>query len=159
MKILIVSDTHGNLRNFEKVLECEKDIGMMLHLGDVEKDEDYLETVMECPVYIVAGNNDFFSDLPNEIVVQIGKYRVFMTHGHGYYVSAHTRRLKEAARSRRADIVVYGHTHRPNIDMTDDVIAVNPGSISYPRQEGRRGTYIIMEVTENSDAKFTLKYV
>ena len=159
MKILIISDTHGNLRNFERVLEHEKEVDMMLHLGDVEKDEDYLVTVMECPVYIVAGNNDFFSDLPSEIVVQIGKYRVFMTHGHGYYVSAHTKRLKEAARSRQADIVVYGHTHRPDIDATEDVIAVNPGSLSYPRQEGRRGTYIIMEINENNDVKFNLKYV
>lgn len=159
MKVLIVSDTHGNLRNFERVLECEKEVDMLLHLGDVENDEDYLEAVMDCPVHIVAGNNDFFSDLPNEIVVVIGNHRVFMTHGHGYYVSAHTRRLKEAARSRQADIVLYGHTHRPDIDETGDVIAINPGSLSYPRQDGRKGTYIIMEVCENEDTEFTLKYV
>ena len=159
MKVLIVSDTHGNLRNFERVLECEKEIDMLLHLGDVEHDEDYLEAVMDCPVHVVAGNNDFFSDLPNEIVVEVGNHRVFMTHGHGYYVSAHTRRLKEAARSRQADIVLYGHTHRPDIDETGDVIAINPGSLSYPRQDGRKGTYIIMEILENEDTEFTLKYV
>lgn len=159
MKVLIVSDTHRNLRNFEKVLECEKNIDMLLHLGDVEDDQEYLEIIMECPVHIVAGNNDFFSDLPNEVVIQVGKYRVFMTHGHGYYVSAHTNRLKDAARSRHADIVMYGHTHKPDIDTSDDVIVVNPGSISYPRQKDKKPSYIIMEIDEKAEAKFTLKYL
>lgn len=159
MRILIISDTHGNLQNFEKVLKREQEIDMLLHLGDVQKDEDYLEAVMECPVHIIAGNNDFFSGLPWEEEVQIGKYKVFMTHGHGYYVSAHTRRLKQSARERGADIVMYGHTHRPDIDTTEDVIAINPGSLSYPRQEGRKATYVIMEVADDGEAKFTLKHV
>ena len=159
MRVLIVSDTHGNLRNFEKVLEKEKGIDMLLHLGDVEKDEEYLEYIMDCPVYIVAGNNDFFSDLPNEIVVEIEGYRVFMTHGHGYYVSAHTRRLKEAAQCRRADIALYGHTHKPEIDLTGEVLVANPGSLSYPRQQGRNGSYIIMEISSEKGVKFSQQYV
>ena len=39
------------------------------------------------------------------------------------------------------DIVLYGHTHRPVIDIDDDIIAVNPGSLSHPRQEGRQPSY------------------
>lgn len=159
MKILIVSDTHGKLRNFDAVLEQEKQVDMLLHLGDVDHDDDYMEAVLDCPVHIIAGNNDFFSGLPHEEMLQIGKYQVFMTHGHNYYVSAHTRRLKEAARSRGADIVMYGHTHKPDIDTSEDVIAINPGSLSYPRQGGGRATYIIMEVSDDGDAEFTLKYV
>lgn len=159
MKILIVSDTHGNLRNLEKVLDKVGAIDMFVHLGDVENDEDYLEAALDCPVHIVAGNNDFYSDLPGEEIVQIGKYRVLMTHGHGYYVSMNTNRLKQAGKERGIDIVMYGHTHRPDIDTEDDVIAINPGSISYPRQEGRRPTYVIMNVDENGDAQFALHYV
>lgn len=159
MKILIVSDTHGSLCNFDKVVARESDIDMLLHMGDVEHDEDYMEAVMGCPVHIVAGNNDFFSGLPCEEELQIGKYKIFMTHGHGYYVSAHTRRLKEAARRRQADIVMYGHTHRPDIDTSEDVIAINPGSLSYPRQEDRKATYIIMELDARGEASFVLKYV
>ena len=84
MKILIVSDTHGRHSNLDKVLEHEKDIDMLLHLGDVENGEDYIETITKCPVYMIAGNNDFFSYLPMEREIRIGKYKVFMTHGHGY---------------------------------------------------------------------------
>ena len=159
MRILIVSDTHGSLRNFDIVIEREKEIDMLLHLGDVEGDNDYMEAVMKCPVHIVGGNNDYFSGLPGEIELRIGKYKVFMTHGHGYYVSMDTRRLKQAARARGADIAMYGHTHRPDIDLEDGVKVINPGSLSYPRQSGRQATYIIMEVNTEGEVEFTLKHV
>ena len=159
MRILIVSDTHGSLRNFDIVIEREKEIDMLLHLGDVEGDDDYMEAVMNCPVHIVGGNNDYFSGLQGEIELRIGKYKVFMTHGHGYYVSMDTRRLKQAARARGADIAMYGHTHRPDIDLEDGVKVINPGSLSYPRQSGRQATYIIMEVNTEGEVEFTLKHV
>ena len=159
MRILIVSDTHGSLRNFDIVIEREKEIDLLLHLGDVEGDNDYMEAVMNCPVHIVGGNNDYFSGLPGEIELRIGKYKVFMTHGHGYYVSMDTRRLKQAARARGADIAMYGHTHRPDIDLEDGVKVINPGSLSYPRQSGRQATYIIMEVNTEGEVEFTLKHV
>lgn len=159
MKILIVSDTHGSLHNFDTVIEREKEIDMLLHLGDVEGDDDYMETVMDCPVHIVGGNNDYFSRLPGEMEIRIGSHKVFLTHGHGYHVSVDTRRLKQAARARGADIVMYGHTHRPEIDLEDDVKVINPGSLSYPRQAGRKATYIIMEIGNTGTAEFYLKYV
>ena len=56
------------------------------------------------------------------------------------------------------DIVLYGHTHRPEVDRKGKVIAVNPGSLSYPRQEGRRPSYIIMEADEN-DVRFSVEYL
>jgi len=160
MKILIVSDTHGNHRNLDKVLEKEEGIDMFLHMGDVEEDDIYIEAVIECPVHMVAGNNDFYSSgLSREEELQIGKYRVLMTHGHTYYVSMSTKRLKQMAKENGYDIVMYGHTHRPDIDMEDGIIAINPGSLSYPRQEGRKPTYIIMWLDESGDARFELKYV
>ena len=159
MKILIVSDTHGRHSNLDKVLEHEKDIDMLLHLGDVENGEDYIETITKCPVYMIAGNNDFFSYLPMEREIRIGKYKVFMTHGHGYYVSMDTKSLRRAATARGVDIVMFGHTHRPYMDVEGSLKVINPGSLSYPRQEGRRGTYIIMEIDRNGEANFELRYV
>lgn len=159
MKILIVSDTHGRHSGLDKVLECENDIDMLFHLGDVENGEDYIEAIATCPVYMIAGNNDFFSYLPSEREIRIGKYKVFMTHGHGYYVSMDTRTLRRAAIDRGVDIVMFGHTHRPYIDVEGDLKVINPGSLSYPRQEGRRGTYIIMEIDHNGEANFDLRHV
>ena len=159
MKILIVSDTNGRHGNLDEVLEHEGKIDMLLHLGDVEDDEHYIEAVAECPVHLLAGNNDFFSYLPGEKEIKIGKYKVFMTHGHGYYVSMNTRRLRDEARARGVDIVMFGHTHKPYIDVEGDLKVINPGSLSYPRQEGRRASYVVMEINANGNANFELKFV
>ena len=61
MKILIISDTHGSHKNFDRVIEKERPLDMLIHLGDVEGDEDYIPAVADCPVHMVRGNNDFFS--------------------------------------------------------------------------------------------------
>lgn len=156
MRILIVSDTHGNLRGFEQAIKQAGVFDALLHLGDVEGDEDYIESIIGCPAYIVAGNNDFYSDLPEELLIQIGKYKIFMSHGHGYYVSRNTKRLKQRAMEKGADIAMYGHTHRPDIDDLGEVTVINPGSLTYPRQEGRRPTYIIMEVSEDGEIEYQL---
>lgn len=41
---------------------------------------------------------------------------------------------------------MYGHTHKPVVDREGDLTAVNPGSLTYPRQEGRRPSFIIMDL-------------
>lgn len=159
MKILIVSDTHGNHGNLDKILELAGDIDMFIHLGDVEGGEDYLNAVIECEKHIVRGNNDFFSDLPREEEFYIGKYRVFITHGHSYYVSLDPEYIREEGKARCADIVMFGHTHKPYFEEKEDTILLNPGSVSYPRQEGRRGSYMIMELNEGENPKFRQFYL
>ena len=159
MKILIVSDTHGHERNLEKVLERVSPIDQLIHLGDVEGHEDYIEVLAECPVHMVSGNNDFFSDLPREEEFWLGKYHFLITHGHYYGVSMGTERLKEEAAARKIDIAMYGHTHRPEIDLTEGVTVLNPGSISYPRQWGRKPSYLIMEIDRDGEAHYTINYL
>lgn len=159
MKILIVSDTHGHERNLKKVIEKVGQTDLFIHLGDIEGHEDYIEALADCPVHMVSGNNDFFSDLPREEEFQLGRYRVLITHGHYYGVSVGTDRLKEEACSRNIDIVMYGHTHRPEIDIDDHVTVLNPGSLSYPRQWGRKPSYMLMEIDREGEAHYTINYI
>ena len=97
MRILIVSDTHKHNENLLDVLDKEKGLDMVIHCGDAEGLEDSIRAKIRCPLYIVAGNNDFFSDLSNELVFNIGSKRVLLTHGHYYYVSMGIERLAEEA--------------------------------------------------------------
>jgi hypothetical protein len=158
MRILVVSDTHRKNDNYFRALEKEKP-DMVIHCGDAEGSEYALTEAADCPVKIVLGNNDFFSSLPRELVLDIGPYRVWVTHGHNYYVSMGNENIKREAMAREMDVVLYGHTHRPVIDTEGDVIAVNPGSISYPRQEGRLPSYVIMELDDMDELNFTVKYL
>ena len=159
MKVLIVSDTHGRDTTLKRLLEQVKPIDMLVHCGDVEGSEDYIRAMAGCPVHIVAGNNDFFCDLPKEEEFLIGKYRVLLTHGHYYYITMGTQMIKEDARARGFDIVMFGHTHRPYLEQEKGIVVLNPGSLSYPRQDGRKPSYMIMDVDRQGEAHFTINYI
>lgn len=158
MKVLIVSDTHRKNASFYDVLEIEQP-DMVIHCGDAEGAEFEFREVADCPVEVVLGNNDFFSALPGELTLDIGPYKVWVVHGHNYFVSMGRENLKEEAAVRGADIVLFGHTHRPVIDTEGEVIAVNPGSLSYPRQEGRKPSYAVMVLDENDKISFSIEYL
>ena len=159
MRVLIVSDTHGKNGNLEKVLRRVAPLDLVFHLGDLEGSEGYIENIAPCPVHMVSGNNDFFTSVPAEKIVVIGRHKIFMSHGHRYGVSFDTVRIKEVAREHGCDVVFFGHTHRPVIDLEDEVIAVNPGSISYPRQENRRPSYVLMDIDRYGELQFSLYFL
>lgn len=159
MKILIVSDTHRKNDNFLKVVQSVGQLDLVIHLGDIEGSEDVIQKAAGCHVEMVAGNNDFFCDLPSEKTLQIGRYRVMITHGNRYYIGMGNEMIKREAAAQGMDIVMYGHTHRPVIDISRDIIAINPGSLSYPRQENKKPSYIIMELDRAGEAHFSLCYL
>lgn len=158
MKVIIVSDTHRKNDNYFEVMKLHKP-DMVIHCGDVEGSEYAIEEAVDCPVQIVLGNNDFFSTLPRELEFDIGNYKVWVTHGHNYYVSMGNETIKKEAIARGKNIVFYGHTHKPVVDVDEDVIAVNPGSLSYPRQDNRRPSYAIMEIDRFDKVHFTIAYL
>ena len=159
MKVLIVSDTHRNEDNLIKALEKEKNPDLLIHCGDVEGAEYEIEHYAGCSVVFVAGNNDFFSHLPREVELQIGDCKAWITHGHNYYVNTNPEYIRKEARVRGMDMVIYGHTHRPVIEKKPDLIAINPGSLTYPRQEGRRPTYAVMEIEKKDIKRLEIVYL
>lgn len=159
MRILIVSDTHRKNENYFELLMKFKQLDMVIHCGDAEGSEYALSESAACPVLMVSGNNDFFTQLPREREVQIDKYKVWITHGHNYLVSMGVERLRQEAKTRGVDIVMFGHTHRPFLEKEEDLILINPGSLSYPRQEGHKPSYAIMEIDRHGEVHFTLAHM
>lgn len=158
-RVLIVSDTHRRNENYLIVVNRCKPLDMVIHCGDIEGSEYVIMEAAGCPVEMVMGNNDFFSDLPREREFTLGKYHIWLTHGHNYLVSMSNETIKQEARARGIDIVMFGHSHRPVVEYDNDVIAINPGSLTYPRQEGRKPSYILMEIDEAGEAHFTINYL
>jgi putative phosphoesterase len=159
MKVLIVSDTHGRNQYLLKTLEKVSPIDLLIHLGDFEGGEEYIRTIASCPTEFVSGNNDFFNGLPREKLIRIGKYSILLTHGHRYGVNYNTNTVRDLAVKNNADIVMFGHTHVPMIDLSQSVWVINPGSLALPRQHGRIPTFIIMDIDAEGDAHFTLNYL
>lgn len=159
MKILVVSDTHGRDKNLMEVLRRVKPLDALIHCGDVEGTEMQIRQAAECPCYLVRGNNDYFSDLPREEIVTLGGCQILVTHGHAYGVSFETEVLEEEARSRGVQVVMFGHTHRPFLEQKEGLTLLNPGSLSYPRQQGRRPGFLIMEIDQEGVAHYTQNFL
>lgn len=156
MKVLIVSDTHGSNSLYAQLCKKYAPLDMVIHCGDIEGYEEELKHAAGCPVVMVAGNNDFFSDTKKEEEITLEGHRIWITHGHNYYVSMGNDIIVDEAKSRGIEIVMYGHTHRPVIETKNGVAAINPGSLTYPRQEGRNATYIIMNIEKGKQPEFEL---
>ena len=159
MRVLIVSDTHGKDDNLLKVLEIEKKLDFMVHLGDIGRLEDYIEEVTGLACFAVRGNNDWSSLLPADSIIMLGKHKAFITHGHHHNVYVSTDTLRTYASALGCDIAMYGHTHIPEIERVAGVTVLNPGSLTLPRQGNRKPSYILANIDENGDVDFEIKYL
>lgn len=158
-KYLVVSDNHGRDDNFLKILDREENLSGIIHCGDFEGTEGKFAIAADCPVYFVSGNNDFFSSLNRELEFELDGHKCFLTHGHQYLVSMDLENLRCEAVAREADIVFFGHTHKPVAKKVGDVFIFNPGSLAYPRQEGRKPSYLLVFIDDDGEISYEIKYL
>ena len=163
LRILIMSESHGRNENVElAIAQVREEIGefqMLIHLGDVG-DAREIESLAGVPCYIVRGNTDYDAKLLNANVIEASGHRIFATHGHLYQVDMRLDLLRFAALENDCDIAMYGHTHVPYLEeVPDDITILNPGSISKPRQADHRYTYMVMEIDDEDEVTYELRYV
>ena len=142
MRILVVSDVHGNGRALREAIESQPTARRVLFLGDgLRQAEDAAEQFSDRDFYMVPGNCDMAAPGPLTRQETFGGKRFFFTHGHRYDVKYGLYRLELAAREAGADIALFGHTHVPYRDYADGLHLINPGSL------GRDGRYAYVDVT------------
>lgn len=159
MRILVVSDTHGRSYSLDRVLADETSIDYFIHLGDVCDVELNTRNEIKCTKAIIAGNNDFSGIYPRDMELEIAGKKIWLNHGHRYGIHYGTDNIKAAGRDMGVDIVMCGHTHVPLVEVDSDISIINPGSISFPRQENRFPSYIIMEINEALEVNYSIKYL
>lgn len=126
MRLGIISDTHGLLR--PEVFEVFRQVDQILHAGDIGPPEilEELETI--APVLAVFGNTDGFevrARVPEVIEIEIEGFAFLVVHGHQLGVPTPD---KLARRWPDAEVIVFGHTHKPLLTIIDQVVTVmNPG--------------------------------
>ncbi len=147
MRILVASDTHGRKRALYDLLYMHKEADWLLFLGDGVRDvEDIAEQFPHISCHWVRGNNDWHKTEENIPLIWQGTIagkRILMTHGHMQEVKFGEERLLNMAHAARADILLYGHTHRPIDRYEDGMYILNPGSLGYD------GTYGIIDIMPN----------
>lgn len=150
MKILVLSDTHGETDKMFCILkDVKKHISAVIHAGDYESDASEISKIYpDLPVYGVCGNCDFAHIMPPVRLIELGGKRIFITHGHRYNVHAGYIGLAYTAMENQADICIFGHTHIPVIEKHEGIYIVNPGSLSRPRGFGKP-SYAVIDIDDN----------
>ena len=148
MRAIVFSDSHGNYDVLEKIVERhQKDADLFIHLGDGEREMEYIRYAYpEKKFLFVAGNCDYGSDAPDYDVADFAGKKIFLTHGWRFGVKASLDHIKDEARKFKADVLLFGHTHRAETDYEDGIYIMNPGSCDHPRQGGP--SYGIVDITE-----------
>ena len=137
MKIIVVSDTHGSYRNYKKVMQLHRNADIVVHCGDSRDEVDQIK--MEFPdkmYYTVKGNCDFGTMLPVTEEFTAEGVRFMVTHGHIFNVKYGLYNLECAAREKKADVVLFGHTHYATDVVSDDIRLFNPGSLGFGKSFG-----------------------
>ncbi|UZT06685.1 metallophosphoesterase [Clostridium sp. LQ25] len=137
MRIAVISDTHRADKYINLAKSLIKDADILIHLGDNIEDVDKLANGFKGKVYAVAGNCDFSSKYPKEGMIEVNGVKIFYTHGDLYGVKSSVTSIYYRGRELQANIVLFGHTHQQLIEKTEEVILMNPGSISLPHFKGR----------------------
>jgi len=132
VRLGVLSDTHGILPN--EVLDLFAGVDLILHAGDVG-DPGILTTLETiAPVHAVWGNCDGFDVrrvTTERVEVRIDGFDLLVLHGHQY---GRPDPESVALANPGAEIIVFGHTHRPVLALVDQVVTVmNPGSAGDPR--------------------------
>lgn len=155
MRIGIISDTHGNWDSVDKALTHAQGMDMWLHCGDCVPDAEYLQSLVDVPVYGVAGNCDWpMANTCYERIIEAEGHKIFLTHGHNYGVRYTQEYVMEAAESQGADIAVYGHTHIADC-VRESILVLNPGSAARPRDESR-GSFMIMDLHRDAEPEIKI---
>jgi len=127
MRLGVIADTHGLLR--PQVFDAFAEVDHILHAGDLGSLDVLTALQTLGPVTAVYGNTDGFdlrNVLPQVATVELDGFDIVVTHG-DQLGSPTPEKLNAAFPD--AQIIVYGHTHRPLLTVVDVVVTVmNPGS-------------------------------
>ena len=117
---------------------------VILHLGDCQRDAETLHRQFpSLPMQSVPGNCDWGAVDAPEVLTEYGGVRILMMHGHTRTVKASTLSAVYAARELGAQVLLFGHTHRPLVDYDGSLWVMTPGSVG----RGFPCTYGIVTIT------------
>ncbi len=147
MRLLVISDVHGDFSKMESIIESNKDCDLKLYLGDFQTSLEHEKELAAKFDYVVRGNTD--NDYsPMEVLFEVDGVKIFMVHGHRYYDGVNyvsKLMIAEEAKTKGATLAIHGHDHKASISTEDGVLVFNPGSPSFPRF-GSVESYGIIEI-------------
>lgn len=134
MRIIVMSDSHGDFARVRRIFEENPGAELFLHLGDGAGDFQQAGRLFpDVPKIGVRGNCDFGFDrkLAKDATLELEGKKLYFTHGDLWGVKYGLDEIEEAGRERGADIVLFGHTHRAIAEYREGLWLINPGSVRF----------------------------
>ncbi len=160
MRIFVVSDTHGNLRNaialYDKVA-ANNPVNCIIHCGDFYSDGVRLAKIYGQTVYAVHGNCDGGWGEEEFKIVQTPAGKILVIHGHMEDVKFSLDDARYLAKREKCGLVCFGHTHKPVIKEQDGILFVNPGTASLPKYGAKCSAAVVTATGDGFAA--TIAYV
>jgi len=162
MKILVISDTHGQIHALVDNLlpRYKHQIEYVFHLGDHAHDVAGLSAKYPNINFVaVPGNSDHEPELEKEKVLTLGhgvQRKFLLLHGHTKTVTFGNATIAHYAEEKGVDMVIYGHTHKPCNEFVHNVLVFNPGSLTSPRGGSLPG-YGLITLSDNGNISTELR--
>jgi len=137
----LISDTHGVLP--AEVFSLFDDVDLILHAGDVGREEVLIELGTIAPVIAVSGNTDRYplaGKLKSKEFIERAGLKICLTH---IMPSPKAYAFQLFKMNKKVDVVVYGHTHKPSQLVFNGILFVNPGSAVQPRHSKGRSVALL----------------
>ena len=146
MKLLIMSDTHGDAAVIERVKSYVPDADLIVHCGDSEL--DYAHPFLQ-GVQRVRGNCDRQEAFPEQIIEQLATGDIlFVTHGHLFNVKSTLMPLSYRADEVGATICCFGHSHLLGAEKIGNTLFINPGSLKKPRGRTEK-SFVVLTIEDD----------
>jgi putative phosphoesterase len=143
-KLIVISDSHGNMQAVDGMMPLVAENDYLIHLGDGLSDIRALRDAYPDKAYFCAGNCDYAAYYPTDGVLEVENVKIFYCHGHKYGVKQELLTLALAAKSRGCEIALYGHTHEAKITQMEGVTLINPGTLRYAVGKGGSYCYLVI---------------
>lgn len=155
VRVGVVSDSHGHTENLKRALRALTGYGitMLCHLGDDEDDIIGTEIPQGVEVHWVPGVfSPRYHDngVPNRLIIEVKGWKVLLTHS----LTRHERDLPDEpdplalARHKGAKVVLYGHTHIPEVRIEEGFLFLNPGHLKDEDKKGYPPTFGLLDLDE-----------
>jgi putative phosphoesterase len=147
----VVSDTHGNIQGLRRLADRlkAKGVSIVLHLGDDYRDlailkQASLKAVGVPGVYCPEYRNPAIS---NRLVIELGGVKMLLTHTAGKHRYDLPCDPDPEILAREVQVVLFGHTHLPALELRQGVLWLNPGHLRDRRDRGQPPTYALLTLS------------
>ncbi len=145
MKIIVFSDSHGDLTVMRSALKKHRSCEIVIFCGDGCSDIQKLRLDFPDKAFFsVCGNCDWYCSEPNFQQIELAGKKIFFTHGHMFGVKQSCDRIINVGKQNGSDIILFGHTHKQMTSVEGGILLLNPGSAGYG------GKYSIIEIDEKN---------